>query len=191
MHPSPPHETGLSEAEFGLLRDSVRDFLAKRWPADQAMDRSGDPAAIAALWRDLAGQGLASLGASTGETGLREIMLVFEELGRASCPAPLLGAVAANLALAAHPSNSARALLEDIHQGKAMIALALGTFDGDPAAGQAEMRGDALWGKAAFVEGAQTATHFLIFTDTGVAVVASGAPGLKMQVTPGLAVPPF
>ena len=33
------------------------------------------------------------------EAGLREIVLVFEELGRASCPAPLLGAVAANLAL--------------------------------------------------------------------------------------------
>ena len=53
------------------------------------------------------------------------------------------------------------------------------------------MRGDALWGKAAFVEGAQTATHVVVFTDAGVAVVASGAPGLKMQVTPGLAVPPF
>ena len=46
-----------------------------------------------------------------------------------------------------------------------MIALALGAFDGDPAAGRVEMRGDALSGKAAFVEGAQTATHFLIFTD--------------------------
>ena len=94
------------------------------------------------------GQGLASLGAPTGEAGLREIMLVFEELGRASCPAPLLGAVAANLALAAQQSNAARALLEDIHQGKAMIALALGAFDGDAAAGQVESRGDALSGQA-------------------------------------------
>ena len=42
-----------------------------------------------------------------------------------------------------------------------------------------------------FVEGGPTATHFLIFTDTGAAVVASDAAGLKMQVTPGLAVPPF
>jgi alkylation response protein AidB-like acyl-CoA dehydrogenase len=182
-----------SDAERGLLRDSVREFLGKHWPVDHAVERSGNPEAMAALWRDLAGQGLTSLGADPGEAGLREIVLVFEEMGRASCPAPLLGAVAANLALAAQQSNTARAMLEDLRQGKAMIALALGGFDGDGAAGQAEMRGDTLWGKAAFVEGAQTATHFVVFTGApaGVAVVASGAPGLKMQATPGLAVPPF
>ena len=191
MNASRSSKPGLSDAEFDLLRDSVREFLARHWPADQALERSENTQDIAALWRGLAGQGLASLGAPTGEAGLREIMLVFEELGRAACPAPLLGAVAANLALGGQQSNTARALLEDIHQGTAMIALALGAFDGDPAAGRVETRGDALSGKAAFVEGGQSATHFLIFTDTGVAVVASGASGLTMQVTPGLAVPPF
>ena len=190
---APTPVESLSDTERGLLRDSVREFLANRWPADQVMERSNDAQATALLWRDLAGQGLTSLGANTGEAGLREIVLVFEELGRASCPAPLLGAVAANLALAAQQSNTSSALLEDLHQGKAMIALALGAFDGDASAGQADMRGDTLWGKVSFVEGAQTATHFLIVTGTpaGVAVVASGAPGLQMQVTPGLAVPPF
>jgi alkylation response protein AidB-like acyl-CoA dehydrogenase len=178
---------GPSDAERGLLRDSVREFLSKRW----ASDRGDSPEATATLWREMAGQGLTSLGGNPAEAGLREILLVFAELGRASCPAPLLGAVAANLALTAQQSNTVRALLEDLHLGKAMIALALGGFDGDAAAGRAEMRGDVLWGKAAFVEGGQIATHFLIFTAASVAVVASGAPGLKMQVTPGLAVPPL
>jgi alkylation response protein AidB-like acyl-CoA dehydrogenase len=191
MNVASPSKTGLSEAEFGLLRDSVREFLAKRWPADRAVNDSGDVAAIAALWRAMAGQGLTSLGADAGEAGLREIMLVFEELGRASCPAPLLGAVAANLALSAQQSNTARALLEDIRQGTAMIALALGPFDGDPSAGRVDIRGDTVSGKAAFVEGAQTATHFLVFADTAVAVAASGAPRLTVQAAPGLAVPPF
>ena len=182
----------MSDTERSLLRKSVRDFLAARWPVETAVERSGDTQAIAAIWRGMAEQGLASLGANAEEAGLREIVLVFEELGRASCPAPLLGAVAANLALATRPSNAARAMLEDLHEGKAMIALALGALDGDPAAGRAEMRGDALWGKAAFVEGAETATHFLVFTDApGVAVVARDAAGLKVQATPGLAVPPF
>ena len=141
----------------------------------------------------MAGQGLVALGCNTAEVGLREIALVFEELGRASCPAPLLGAVAANLVFSNRQSNAAGAMLEDLHQGKATVALVLGSFDGDPSAGQVEFRGDALWGKTSFVEGAQTATHFLIFTDSpvGVAVVANGAAGLTMQVTPGLAVPPF
>jgi acyl-CoA dehydrogenase len=86
-----------------------------------------------------------------------------------------------------------RAMLEDLHRGKVMVALALGAFDGDAAAGQVETRGDTLSGKISFVEGAQTATHFVVLTGkpAGVAVVASGAPGLHMQVTPGLAVPPF
>lgn len=183
----------MSDAERSLLRKSVRDFLTKRWPADTAVERSGSAEAIASLWRDMAGQGLAALGSSADGAGLREIVLVFEELGRASCPAPLLGAVGANLALATQQSNTARALLEDVHQGKAAIALALGAFDGDPAAGRVDMRGDTLWGKASFVEGAQTATHLLIFTDrpAGVAVVASDAAGLTVQATPGLAVPPF
>ena len=162
---SPPKADSLSDAERGLLRDSVRDFLSKRWPAEHAVERSSSAEAIAALWRELAGQGLASLGADAAEAGLREIVLVFEELGRASCPAPLLGAVAANLALAGQQSNTVHAMLEDLHQGNAMIAVALGAFDGDPAAGRADIRGDTLSGKAAFVEGAQTATHFLVFTE--------------------------
>ena len=147
-----------------MLRDSVREFLLKRWPADHAVERSGDAEAIAALWRDLAGQGLASLGADPREAGLREILLVFEELGRASCPAPLLGAVAANLALAGQRSNAMRALLEDLHLGNAMVALALGAFDGDPAAGQVSCATRCCPGKLSFVEGAQAATHLLIFT---------------------------
>ena len=194
MSASQSHRTeGVSDVERSLLRDSVREFLLKRWPSDHAVERSGNAEAMAALWRALAGQGLAALGADPTEAGLREILLVFEELGRASCPAPLLGAVGANLALAGQQSNAMRAMLEDLHQGKAMVALALGAFDGDAAAGQVETRGDTLSGKISFVEGAQTATHFVVLTGipTAVAVVASGAPGLTIQATPGLAVPPF
>jgi hypothetical protein len=132
MNASKPHKTeGVSDVERGLLRDSVREFLLKRWPSDHAVERSGNAEAIAALWRALAGQSLAALGANPAEAGLREIVLVFEELGRASCPAPLLGAVATNLALAGQQSNAMRAMLEDLHHGKTMVALALGAFDGD------------------------------------------------------------
>jgi alkylation response protein AidB-like acyl-CoA dehydrogenase len=188
---TPDSRTSLSDADRGLLRKSVRDLMAVRWPADKAVEMAGNPEAISLIWRDMAGQGLAALGSDKAEVGLRETVLVFEELGRASCPAPLLGAVAANIALAGQQSNTARALLEDLHQGNATIALALGSFDGDTTAGRVERSGDALHGKVAFVEGAQSATHFLILTDGGAAVVAADAPGLKSVPTPGLAVPPF
>jgi alkylation response protein AidB-like acyl-CoA dehydrogenase len=183
--------SSVSDTERSLLRKSTRDFLSNVWPADRAVENCGDAQAVGKLWSAMARQGLASLGSDVAEAGLREIILVFEELGRASCPAPLLGAVAANLALASLPSNAARSLLDDLHQGHAAVALAFGTFDGDPAAGRVETKGDTLSGKTSFVEGVQSATHVVIFLRTGVAVIASDAPGLKVQIAPGLAVPPF
>ena len=191
--PQPQTADGSSESERGMLREAVRALLARHWPVEGAVERSDDARAIAALWREMAGQGLATLGSNPAEGGLREIVLVFEELGRASCPAPLLGAVAANLALANQRSNVARDLMERLHQGEAMIAAALGGFDGDPAAGRVDVRGGALSGKVAFVEGAQPATHMLVFCESPacVAIVAGGSPGLQVETTPGLAVPPF
>src|SRR4029077_7904077 len=68
MNASKPHKTeGVSDVERGLLRDSVRELLLKRWPPDHALERSGSSEAIAVLWRDLAGQGLAALGADPAE----------------------------------------------------------------------------------------------------------------------------
>jgi alkylation response protein AidB-like acyl-CoA dehydrogenase len=181
----------VSESERSLLRKSVRDFLTNSWPVDQAVENSNNTGAIARLWRAMARQGLSSLGSDATEAGLREIILVFEELGRASCPAPLLGAMVANLALATQPSDAVRALLEGLHQGSAIVALALGAFDGDPAAGRVGARGNTLHGAVSFIEGAQAATHFLIFTGApaGIAVIASDSTGLRTRAAPGLAVP--
>ena len=193
MNHSTSQNAVVSDAERNLLRRSVRDFLARNWPADKAVENSDDTGAIAQLWHAMVRQGLASLGTNPAEGGLREIVLVFEETGRAACPAPLLGAVAANLALAREHSNAARALLDDVHQGNAVVALALGPFDGDASAGSVTLDGETLAGKLSFVEGAQAATHLMIFTGEppGVVVVAADARGLHMRATPGLAVPSF
>jgi 3-oxo-4-pregnene-20-carboxyl-CoA dehydrogenase beta subunit len=183
----------VSEEERGLLRRSVRDLLTSTWPGDRAVENAANRDAISTVWAAMARQGLASLGSRAADVGLREIVLVSEELGRASCPAPLLGAFAANLALAAHTSNAAKAFLADVHRGDATVALALGGFDGDAAAGGVVVRDGSLHGTLSFVEGAQTATHHLIFIDTpgGVAVVTADAPGATVRATPGLAVPPL
>lgn len=184
---------GMSDAERDLFRKSVRDFLASAWPSDRYAENLSDKAAIARLQSAMAQQGLTSLGSNAAEVGLRDILLVFEQLGRASCPAPLLGAVAANLALSSQTSNAAQALADDIHQGKASIALALGGFDGDPAAGGLVARGDTFSGALRFVEVAGLATHLLAFVDqpVGIAAIAIDATGLAIRPTPGLAVPPL
>jgi acyl-CoA dehydrogenase len=191
---STAHRTAaLSDPERGLLRDSLRNFLRQNWPAEHAVQRSVDASAITALWRGVAGLGLTSLGVAAEQAGLRETLLVFEELGRASCPVPLPGAVAANLALGTQRSNAAHAILEELHRGDAMIALALGSFDGDLSAGRVELRDGALSGNLSFAEGAQTATHILVCTGepSGVAIAAAEAAGLQIESTPGLAVPPL
>src|SRR5215831_2231165 len=183
----------LSDAERALLAKSVRDFLARIWPAEQAVENCTSSDAIAKLAPAMARQGLSTLGSREAEAGLREILLVFEELGRASCPAPLLGAVAANLAFANAPSNTVRALLHDVHEGRTSLALALGDFDGDAAAGSIDRRGETMRGRLSFVEGAESATHLIVFTHApaGAALIASDAPGVTIEATQGLAVPPL
>src|SRR5215213_9801169 len=74
-------EPALSDSDRSLLRKSVRDFLSKNWPADHAVENAGDVEVVVKLWRGMAAQGLASLGSDATEAGLREIVLVFEELG--------------------------------------------------------------------------------------------------------------
>lgn len=187
----------LSDADRQLLRDSVRQFMAAHWPSGRAVQQSADPNAIAMLWRGLSAQGLTCLGTDAADGGLREIALVFEELGRASCPAPMLGAITANLALASRRTNSrmALALLDGIGAGAVRVAAAYGVFDGDASAGGVKitMDGEAvkLNGRAAFVENSSDATHFLVFTKspTGAAIALADATGILVQQTPGLAVP--
>lgn len=183
----------LSDSDRALLRRSLRDFLSNIWPAGQALENCASREALATLPPAIARQGLSSLGSNSAEAGLRDILLVFDELGRASCPAPLLGAVAANLAFANEPSNTVRTLLHDVHAGKASIALALGAFDGDAAAGRVDVRGETMRGRLSFVEGAQMASHLLVCTHepAGAARVATNARGVRTAPTPGLAVPPL
>jgi alkylation response protein AidB-like acyl-CoA dehydrogenase len=147
---------------------------------------------VGAIWRGLAEQGFGALGVEPTEGGLREILVVMEELGRAACPAPMLGAALANLALRAHAaSNSdASALLAALHAGEAAIGFAFGAFDGDANAGSAKAANGVINGKLSFVEGTAGATHLLVVVDgPALAIVARGAAGLTVTPTPGLSVP--
>jgi alkylation response protein AidB-like acyl-CoA dehydrogenase len=188
----PQHE-GISDEDRALLRQSLRGYLAAHWPAEGAVERSGDGAALRRIWQGLGAQGLARLGADPAEGGLREILVAAAELGRASCPAPFLGAVAANVLLrgARRPGRSGDELRVALDAGRAAVAVAFGVFDGDRAAGRVAFSGGTLAGTIAFVEGVATATHVLVLVDApaGAAIVAADAPGLGVTPTPGLAVP--
>jgi len=182
-----------SEDDRELLRSSTRGWLQKHWPPEQALDWAKDPGKLAEVWNGLAGQGLGSLGTDRASGGLREILVVAEELGRAACPVSWPGVALANLALAAHNTIPAVAdLLAMLAAGQARVGYAFGAFDNDPHAGWARLTDGVLSGTLTFVEGALGATHLLIALDqTLLGIIDARTNGVMVTPTPGLSVPPL
>lgn len=170
-----------SDEERTLLRDSVRGFLERHWPTAGAVEAAADPTRVATIWRQLAEQGLTNLGTDPGEGGLREILIVMEELGRAACPAPLHSAALLNLTGVAAPPLTA------MRDGEARITLAFAQADGDAAAGTLRCDGATVSGEVGFVEAASSATHFaLLVPGPSLAFVEAGAAGLVIEATPAM-----
>jgi len=178
-----------SNEERGMLRDSVRGFLGEHWPAAGAVASAADADALRGLWRQIAAQGLAGLGVDRSEGGLREIAIVMEELGRAACPAPMLGAAIVNLALAPlrdrHPAVAA--LLDALPEGLAFVGLGFadGVQGAQPWAADDALawRDGRLYGHVGFVDGAAAATHHLLLLGGGsdVAIVDATQPGVACE----------
>ncbi len=152
--------------ERALLRDSLRGWLQQHWPATGALERSADRSAVAALWQGLVGQGLAALGADRSEGGLREAVIAMEEAGRAACPAPLAGALLANLLLG--PSEA----LQGLHAGR--LRLAVATAD------TIRVDGAQAGGTLMPVDAAPHATHLLVPQAGTLAVVDLGHGGVQI-----------
>ena len=79
-------------ADQEALQEGVRKLCEGRFPMARVRALIDDGGVDRALWRELAEAGVFSLclPESDGGVGLghAEAVLVFEELGRASCPAP-------------------------------------------------------------------------------------------------------
>ena len=142
-----------------MLRDSLRGFLGQHWSADEA--RSASPDEVSEVWRRLIGQGVASLGCDASQGGLREILVVMAELGRAACPAPMWSAAIANLALSHLRDVAAVDFLERLHAGTSCVAVSFGALDPDRHAGSIRIDNGRASGVLRFVEVAANCTHLL------------------------------
>lgn len=182
----------LSQYERESLIDSLRRLLEGSWPIEGDVDRANDPEALKQVSAELCDAGLAELGAPEGP-GLGEALLVLEELGRAACPAPLIGTFLANRLLEGSDDPAAQDFLAAMRAGRAVPAIALGGFDGDRMAGEASFGNGRLAGSLAFAEGVATATHLLVLVSapSGLAIVSLEGEGVEVTATPGLAVPPL
>jgi alkylation response protein AidB-like acyl-CoA dehydrogenase len=139
------------------------------------------------IWRELAEQGLASLGTEPSEGGLREVLLVMEELGRAACPAPLLSAALLNLARLPAEGTPLEAMMEAMRRGQAFVVLACADADGDRSAGSLRHADGCVSGEVAFVEAAAAATHFaLLVPGPALAFVEAQLPSVNVEATPAM-----
>jgi alkylation response protein AidB-like acyl-CoA dehydrogenase len=167
-----------------MLRDSLRGFLQEHWNADVAAKQSSSPQAISDIWSKLVGQGVASLGCDFSEGGLREILVVMTELGRAACPAPMWSAALANLSLSGCEAEAAVALLEKLHDGTARVAFSFGALDPDVNTGTIQLVDGRASGLLRFVEVARSCTHLVVAVEAaGVAIVSLDGPGVELEAT--------
>lgn len=166
-----------------MLRDSLRGFLDAHWRACR-LEGAASPEAVTAIWRKLVPQGLASLGADPDAGGLREILVVMEELGRAACPAPMWSAALTNLALSGASSDTAAELRKALNAGTACVAFSFGMFDPDPGVGSFELDGQKAVGALRFIEAAGSATHLLVAVgESHLALIDLEGPGISRVST--------
>jgi alkylation response protein AidB-like acyl-CoA dehydrogenase len=193
-----------SDEERRMLRDSVRGILNHYWPSDRALAYAADEERLRQTWRVLGEQGCTALGANAADGGLREVMVVMAELGRAACPVPLADALMLNLILG--QCAEAANLLAGLHEGSAIACLSFAGADPDPAIGRITGANGRFSGKVGFVDAASCASHFAFIEGDGAAIAivplskgvsvtparAMGADGqyvVELNDAPGLLVP--
>jgi len=180
------HVDLASDQERTMLRDAVRGLLKHHWPADKAIASAALPHEAARLWGVLAGQGYAALGTDVEAGGLREILIVMQELGRAACPAPMLDAALFNICLAKAGAltDTLAALRNAMHAGTASVCVSFGAFDPDRSVGGIAVVGDKASGAVPFVDGAAATTHLAVFESAGPSLVVVALTHGSARVTP-------
>jgi alkylation response protein AidB-like acyl-CoA dehydrogenase len=167
-----------------MLRDSLRGFLDEHWNAGAAAKQVAAPEEISEIWTRLVGQGVAALGCDFSEGGLREILVVMTELGRAACPAPMWSAALANLGLSACGADVASDLLERLHAGSVRVGFSFGALNPDRNAGSIQIVNGMASGVLRFVDVAASCTHLLIAMGRdALAVIELGVSGVDLVPT--------
>jgi alkylation response protein AidB-like acyl-CoA dehydrogenase len=167
-----------------MLRDSLRGFLGAQWKPQAAIEPSRSQQEVVSIWTQLVGQGVAALGCDVSEGGLREIVVVMTELGRAACPAPMWSAALANLTLSGCQSEAAVGLLEKLHDGTVRVAFSFAALDPDDNTGTIRLADGRASGLLRFVEAAGSCTHLVVAIDlSGVIIVALDGPGAGLEPT--------
>ena len=169
--------------ELDLYRASIQRLLSGWAQEGRPCNGSEQPL----LWQELCAAGWGALGGSADDIPL--LVLAMREMGASGLPVPLLGAMAAHLLLG--NSSDAAGFVADVADGTARVAVALGEFDGDPAAGCVQWEDGRLTGSLSLVEDMEGATCLLVLAKDSIGLVHLPNARVAIIPTPGFAVPPM
>ena len=184
-----------SNQERELVRSTVSRLLEERWPLDSmeaTVNQASRPEAIKGVYECFVELGLTSLGSVPAEGGLREIVVISEEIGRRGVPIPFTGSALCNL-LMRGTEDKLPELIQKIHTGEALICFHLGQLDDDSNSTTVNMSQGMATGKLTSVEDTACATHLMLYcgTDSGWGTVELDKPSASITPLPGLAYPPL
>jgi alkylation response protein AidB-like acyl-CoA dehydrogenase len=178
--------------DISMVQEAARGFLASNWLGSSKASQQSD---LAAIWPGMASQGWTALGRGPDASALAFCLTILQEMGRASCSAPLLDAYLANLVLSQTRDDSkgtSPELLAAMHRGEIIPTWIFAATHGEAQTANLERSDQGLTGCASLVENAQIATHFLFVVDASVgeiAIVPRDQQGIRIVPTPGLNVP--
>jgi alkylation response protein AidB-like acyl-CoA dehydrogenase len=181
------------------IKETARDFLAARYKGERIRELSESERGFeAADWEEMAGLGWPGLviPEEWGGQGLGgvELAVVFEEMGYALAPSPLLSNTVAGLALALCGSDEQRErYLRPLAEGTARGTMAA-TDAGSPAApnrftmeSKASADGVVLEGEKVLVMDADAADFLIVPTADGVRhIVERGQAGVMLTLEPSI-----
>ncbi len=179
--------------EQQAIRSTAREFLAARYRSERIRELVGSEAGFEQSdWEEMAELGWPGLALPEewgGQgLGIVDLAVVFEEMGYALAPSPLLSTTVAGLALAANGSEEQKERwLRPLASGDARGTLALFDAGSSASIGRFEMEakpdgdGIVLDGEKALVMDASTADFFLVATSDGRRhLVERGAEGVSV-----------
>ena len=180
------------------LRRSLRQMLKAKWLTSSTVEnarRASQPEALQAIYVELIKLGLSELGKGGQQGGLRELLLVLEELGRFDVPAPFLGTALFNLHAKTFASDDGaiRPLVRAVALGERRVVIHFGEADGDLNAGSIAVDDRKAEGLIHFGEELTGATDLLAYDANRQcwAWIDLGSGGVNVEDKPGLATPAY
>ncbi len=177
--------------EQALLKESLRQFLAKESSFARTRELEAGQGADHELWRSLAAAGYlgilwpSELGGDSGD--LTQTAIVLEELTRHACAVPFMETAVCSTVIARFgPADEAKRCASEVMAGRIQMSPAV-EESRFPKASDVVVEGNRLTGSRAFVDYGQSVTHHLVLgrdgADLGLFLVAANGPGVKVELT--------